>query len=416
MKLLVRFLSVWLSVCLFSVCVLADDMFDSGSVRIVTEYYSDDLLGDFEEHPEDDSVAAAAAADFSSLKAKSFLLMDQDSGTVLYESNADERVAPASITKIMSLLLFIEALDDGRLKPDGTVSCSEHAASMGGSQIWLEPGETMTVDDLLKAVAVGSANDATVALSEAIAGSEENFVVMMNQKAEELGMVNTHFMNCSGLDAENHYTSARDIALMSQALMKHEAIYHYTTIWMDTLRNGATQLVNTNKLVRFYDGATGLKTGTTDKAGCCLAATASRDGLNLIAVVLGSPSSNDRFASAKALLNFGFANYCRVCVPIELGEKKTMPVQGGTQLEVKLQSDTAAELLTEKADKDRVTVELNLPESITAPVMEGEVVGRADIKLGEETVMQVDITAASEVSAMNMKNGLLRMLTGIFSV
>lgn len=414
MKLCLEIVSAVLSFCLFTTCAFADDMFEMS--RIVTEHYTDDLLGNFEEQTDDNSVTAGAVADFSALKAKSFILMDQDSGTVMYESNADERLAPASITKIMSLLLFMEALDDGRLKLDSQVACSEHAASMGGSQIWLEPNETMSVNDLLKAVAIGSANDATVALAEAIAGSEESFVSLMNQKAAELGMVNTNFSNCSGLDTENHYTSARDIALMSQALMKHHQIYDYTTVWMDTLRNGATQLVNTNKLVRFYDGATGLKTGTTDDAGCCLSATATRDGLNLIAVVLGCPSSNDRFSAAKALLNYGFANYCRVSVPIELGDKETMPVENGTELEVGLKVAPTVEFLTEKTNKDKYTLKLQLPESVTAPVMQGEVIGRAEIMLGDKSVSKVDITASDDVSQMNMANGLLRMLKGLFSV
>lgn len=414
MKLCLKILSAVLSVCLFTTYAFADDMLEMS--RIVTEHYTDDLLGNFEEQTDDNSVTAGAVADFSALKAKSFILMDQDSGTVMYESNADERLAPASITKIMSLLLFMEALDDGRLKLDSQVACSEHAASMGGSQIWLEPNETMSVNDLLKAVAIGSANDATVALAEAIAGSEESFVSLMNQKAAELGVVNTNFSNCSGLDTENHYTSARDIALMSQALMKHHQIYDYTTVWMDTLRNGATQLVNTNKLVRFYDGATGLKTGTTNDAGCCLSATATRDGLNLIAVVLGCPSSNDRFSAAKALLNYGFANYCRVSVPIELGDKKTMPVENGTELKVGLKVAPTVEFLTEKTNKDKYTLKLQLPESVTAPVMQGEVIGRAEIMLGDKSVSKVDITASDDVSQMNMANGLLRMLKGLFSV
>ena len=414
MKLCIRIISLVISVCLFSTYALADDMFEMSS--IVTEHYTEDILGNFEEEAGSNSVDAGVAADFSSIKAKSLILMDQDSGTVMYETNADERLAPASITKIMSLLLFMEALDEGKLRLDSQVSCSEHAASMGGSQIWLEPNETMAVHELLKAVAIGSANDATVALAEAIAGSEENFVGMMNEKAKELVMVNTNFANCSGLDAENHYTSARDIALMSQALMKHHEIYDYTTVWMDTLRNGATQLVNTNKLVRFYDGATGLKTGTTDDAGCCLSATATRDGLNLIAVVLGCPSSNDRFSAAKALLNFGFANYCRVSVPVELDDKVMMPVKNGTELEVKLKAKPTVELLTEKTNKEKFSVKIQLPESVTAPVMEGEVIGRVDIMLGDEKVSSVDITASNDVAQMNLAKALSRMMKGLFSV
>ena len=403
MKLWVRIFSLVLAMCLFTTYALADDMFEMSS--IVTEHYTEDILGNFEEDAGSNSVDAGVAADFSSIKAKSLILMDQDSGTVMYETNADERLAPASITKIMSLLLFMEALDEGKLRLDSQVSCSEHAASMGGSQIWLEPNETMTVHELLKAVAIGSANDATVALAEAVAGSEENFVGMMNEKTKELGMVNTNFANCSGLDAENHYTSARDIALMSQALMKHHEIYDYTTVWMDTLRNGATQLVNTNKLVRFYDGATGLKTGVYNTVISLLTA-----------VVLGCPSSNDRFSAAKALLNFGFANYCRVSVPIELDDKVMMPVKNGTELEVKLKAKPTVELLTEKTNKEKFSVKIQLPESVTAPVTVGEVIGRADIMLGDEKVSSVDITASNDVAQMNLAKALSRMMKGLFSV
>ncbi len=416
MKILLRIISVMLSASLFISLVSADGMFDEDSVKIVTEHYSDDLLADFENEDENGSVEAGAVADFSALKARSLILMDQDSGKVLYELKSDERCAPASITKIMSLLLFMEALDNGQLKLEQQVSCSEHAASMGGSQIWLEPGETMSVDDLLKAVAVGSANDATVALAEAVAGSEENFVGMMNERAKQLGMENTNFVNCSGLDAENHFTTARDIALMSKALMTHPKIYDYTTIWMDTLRNGATQLVNTNKLVRFYNGATGLKTGTTDDAGCCLSATATRDGLSLVAVVLGSPTSNDRFSAAKALLNYGFANYCYVSIPIKLGDKKTIPVKGGTELEVELSVGDAVGLLSEKTNKDKYSIKINLPESVDAPIKKGEVIGRVEVMLDNKVVSKHDITAENEVEAMSMSNGILRMLKGVFSV
>lgn len=411
MKMFRRALTFLLACSLFCLPVLADDA-GTGQPKIVTEYYSEDILSQWEDS---EAVAAAAPADFSALNAKSFLLMEQDTGRVLAENNADEILAPASITKIMSLLLFMEALDQGKLKPDQEVSCSEHAASMGGSQIWLEPGETMTVNDLLKAVAIGSANDATTLLAEAVAGSEEGFVSLMNQRATDLGMTNTHFVNCSGLDEAEHHTTARDIARMSRELMTHDRIQEYTTVWMDTLRNGATQLVNTNKLVRFYNGATGLKTGTTDQAGCCLSATATRDGLSLIAVVMGCPTSNDRFSAAKALLNYGFANYCHLSVPIPLDEKAVLPVTGGTQLSVPLKKPKAVSLLAEKGNT-KATVELHLPESLTAPVMAGEVVGQADIKIGDDVVAKVEIKAAQDVGKMTWSNGLLRMLTGIFHV
>ena len=276
-----------------------------------------------------------------SLPVKSAILIDQNTGTVRYEMNADEKLPPASITKIMSLLLFMEALDSGKIALTDTVTCSEAAAGFGGSQIWLKPGEEMTVDDLLKAVAVQSANDATVCLAEYVAGSEEAFVQLMNQKAAELGMENTNFACCAGLDNEGHYSTARDIALMSRALLRYPKITDYTTIWMDTLRNGATSLVNTNRLVRFYQGATGLKTGTTNGAGCCLSASASRDGLGLIAVVLGAGNSNDRFAAARALLDWGYANLAAVNItPPEL---EPLAVIRGTAPTVELTAQPPAE-------------------------------------------------------------------------
>lgn len=269
-----------------------------------------------------------------SLPVKSAILMDQNTGGILYEMNADQKLPPASITKIMSLLLFMEALENGKIALTDTVTCSEIAAGFGGSQIWLKPGEEMTVDDLLKAVAVQSANDATVCLAEYVAGSETAFVQMMNQKAAELGMENTHFACCAGLDNEGHYSTARDIALMSRALLQHAGITDYTTIWMDTLRDGATSLVNTNRLVRFYQGATGLKTGTTNGAGCCLSASATRDGLGLIAVVLGAENSDKRFTAARALLDWGFANYA--AAEITPPELEPLPVTHGTASTVEL--------------------------------------------------------------------------------
>jgi len=243
-----------------------------------------------------------------SIPAKSAILMDQQSGRVLFEQNADEPVAPASITKIMTLLLVIEALEEGKISLEDKVVTSELAASMGGSQIWLEPGEEMTVDELLRAVAIASANDASVALAEHVAGSEPAFIERMNKRAAQLGMQNTRFLNCTGLDEEGHVTTARDVAIVSRELISHPMIIEYSTIWMDELRNGETQLVNTNKLVRFYPGATGLKTGTTSIAGSCLSATATRDGLSLVAVVMGAPNSDSRFAAARGLLDYGFAN------------------------------------------------------------------------------------------------------------
>ena len=388
----------------------ADKVDEKG--RVVTEYFSSDMLEDtFGE-----AVAAAVSlSDLSALKAKAAILVDRKSGSVLFESNADEQLSPASITKVMSLLLITEAIADGRLTLETKVTCSEHASSMGGSQIWFEVGETMTVDELLKAVAVGSANDATVALAEAVAGSEEAFVDMMNARAKELGMTNTCFKNCSGLDADGHLTTARDIAIMSCELMKHSLIKKYTTIWIDSLRSGATQLVNTNKLIRFYPGATGLKTGTTDKAGCCLSASAERDGLSLVAVVLGSPTSNDRFASAKALLNYGFSNYCEASVPISLGKQSNVTVNHGTQMSVKLKVKDKLALLTEKVNKDGFSVQLELPDEVDAPVKKGEVIGRAVVYLNAARVGEAEITAAEKVDKMDMPHALQRMLSGLLT-
>ena len=408
-----KILALLLSAALAAMLALpaaADKVDEKG--RVVTEYFSSDMLEDtFGE-----AVAAAVSlSDLSALKAKAAILVDRKSGSVLFESNADEQLSPASITKVMSLLLITEAIADGRLTLETKVTCSEHASSMGGSQIWFEVGETMTVDELLKAVAVGSANDATVALAEAVAGSEEAFVDMMNARAKELGMTNTCFKNCSGLDADGHLTTARDIAIMSCELMKHSLIKKYTTIWIDSLRSGATQLVNTNKLIRFYPGATGLKTGTTDKAGCCLSASAERDGLSLVAVVLGSPTSNDRFASAKALLNYGFSNYCEASVPISLGKQSVVTVNHGTQMSVKLKVKDKLALLTEKVNKDGFSVQLELPDEVDAPVKKGEVIGRAVVYLNAARVGEAEITAAEKVDKMDMPHALQRMLSGLLT-
>ena len=297
-----------LALYLINTTVCADTI-SNGNIpdpeSIVTEYYSVDIY--------DDTVTASATIPMSTapeIAAKSVILMECSTGKVLYENNADESLSPASITKIMTMLLIAEYLDNGNLLLTDKVTASEHAVSMGGSQIWLEVGEQMTVEELLKAVAVGSANDASVALAEHIAGSEEGFVGMMNEKAQTLNMTNTVFKNACGLDEDGHITSARDVAIMSCELLKHDIIKQFTTIWMDSLRDGSTELVNTNKLVRFYSGATGLKTGTTDNAGCCLSASAKRDGMEIVAVVMNAESSNERFTGAKKLLDYGFANWC----------------------------------------------------------------------------------------------------------
>ena len=344
-----------------------------------------------------------------SLPVKSAILIDQNTGTVRYEMNADEKLPPASITKIMSLLLFMEALDSGKIALTDTVSCSETAAGFGGSQIWLKPGEEMTVDDLLKAVAVQSANDATVCLAEYVAGSEEAFVHLMNQKAAELGLENTHFACCAGLDNEGHYSTARDIAAMSRALLQYPQVTDYTTIWMDTLRGGATSLVNTNRLVRFYQGATGLKTGTTNGAGCCLSASASRDGLGLIAVVLGAANSNDRFSAARALLDWGFANLAAVTItpPEVLGP---LAVTHGTEPLVELTAiPPAGGVVIPKGQRDAMTQTVSLAETLEAPVAAGTEVGTVTVTVDGRQVADYPVVTAAAVERMTFARAFARL-------
>ena len=344
-----------------------------------------------------------------SLPVKSAILIDQNTGGVLYEMNADEKLPPASITKIMSLLLIMEALESGKIALEDTVTCSDVAAGFGGSQIWLKPGEEMTVDDLLKAVAVQSANDATVCLAEYVAGSEEAFVQMMNRRAAELGMENTHFACCAGLDEAEHYTTARDIALMSRELLRYPKITEYTTIWMDTLRGGATSLVNTNRLVRFYQGATGLKTGTTSKAGCCLSASASRDGLGLIAVVLGAENSDKRFSAARALLDWGFANYAAVTVtpPEDLG---LLPVTRGTASVVELTATPPAEgIVIPKGQQEALVQTVELQESLEAPVAAGTEVGTVTVTVDGVAVAAYPVVTAAAVDRMTFGRAFSRL-------
>lgn len=406
-----KILCVISAVSIFCVPVFADGSATQPQSSIVTEYYTDDYLSDFSA---DDTLAAATTPGEMELDAKSAILMDQMTGKVLYELNADDRLPPASVTKVMSLLLIAEAIDSGKIKLDDNVTCSEHAMSKGGSQIWLEVGETMTVDQLLKATAVGSANDATTALAEHVAGSEEGFVARMNERAAELGMKNTNFVNCTGLDADNHYTSARDIAIMSSELMKHEFIQDYTTIWMDTLRGGQTQLVNTNKLVRFYQGATGLKTGTTDKAGHCLSATATRDGLNLVAVVLGSSTGKSRFASAKKLLDYGFANFESKIIAVADDLLHDVNVTGGTVKKIGVEPNGTLGVLINKGDAENIETEIKLPDSVEAPITAGDTVGHAVISLSGDEIGQIDLIATQTAEKMTYWRGVVRLAMALF--
>lgn len=345
-----------------------------------------------------ESVNAAVGTTLD-IKAKSAILMEVRTGQVLYEANADERLSPASITKIMPLLLVMEALERGDITLETVVTASEHACSMGGSQIWLEPGETMTVDELLKATVIASANDACVALGEHLAGSEEGFVALMNERAQELGMQNTTFINATGLDAEGHLTTAHDVAVMSRELIKHNLIKQYSTVWMDSLRDGKSELVNTNKLVRFYKGTTGLKTGTTGIAKYCLSATAERDGLELVAVVLAGESSSDRFEGAKKLLDYGFANYNFSVIDADLKEKE-ISVTGGVDKKVPISADEKIDLLTLKNAKEEIKRETEWNKDITAPIKRGQVLGYVNVYQGENQIGRIEIKAKNDVEKL----------------
>jgi D-alanyl-D-alanine carboxypeptidase (penicillin-binding protein 5/6) len=349
------------------------------------------------------------------VKAKAVVLMDQTTGKVLMKMNENEKLPPASVTKIMTLLLVVEAIDNNKIRLTDTVTVSANAASKGGSQIWLKEGETMTVDEMLKAAAVYSANDACTALGEYIAGSEEGFVLMLNERAEELGMVNTNFENCTGLDDDttNHLTTAYDIALMSRELMKHDIIQNYTTIWMDSLRNGQTELVNTNKLIRFYSGATGLKTGTTSKAGCCISATATRDGTSLIAVVLGADNSADRFEGAKAMLNWGFANYSTVTPTIDKSLITDVNVLMGEESTITPQIPSATTVLVPKGKEKDIVQDVELTTAVEAPVESNQTLGTVTIKLDGEVLGTYKLTAPHYVEKLSFLVVFKRMLGSI---
>ncbi len=331
------------------------------------------------------------------LNAKSVILMEESTGNILYENNPDERLPIASVTKVMTMLLIMEAVDSGKINLDDMVTVSENAMSYGGSTMFLETGEQLTVNDMLKGIAVASANDGCVAMAEHLAGSESAFVDMMNEKAKKLGMENTHFMNTNGLDEDDHYSSARDVAIMSRELMKHETIFNYTSIWMDTLRGGKFQLANTNKLIRFYDGANGLKTGSTSKALCCLSAAAKRNDMQLIAVVLGAPTSAERFASAKSLLDYGFANYA-VNTQITAGDEvQKIAVEKGVDKEVDVVAGDSCSTLVKKGQEDNITKEIKIDEAITAPIEAGQKIGTMTISRDGEVIADIGLNASSAV-------------------
>ena len=356
-------------------------------------------------------------ADELTLDAPSALLMEKQTGTVLFAKDEHTPREPASVTKVMTLLLTMEAVDSGALSYDDAVTGSAHAASMGGSQIWLKEGEQMRVEDLIKAVCVVSGNDAAVALGEHLAGSEEAFVTRMNERAKELGMNDTHFVNCTGLPAEGHVTSAYDIALMSRELVLHHPdIRRFTTIWMDSLRDGQSMLVNTNKLVRFYPGATGLKTGSTSTAKYCISATAEKDGMELIAVILGGSTSDKRFADAKALLNYGFASYALVTAAPE-SPLPAVPVTLGTQKTVQTVLTPDNALLLEKNRAGGLTQSLALPETLEAPIEAGEPLGTLDIfDAGGTAVASLPLLAGESVARVTWWQLFCRCMEAAFCV
>lgn len=370
-----RFIAAVIAVLLCCIGVYADDEENAFDILTVEDYWLE-------------------TAEFKGgFKVRSAYLCEASGGEVLYESNSEVRLPIASVTKTMTMLLIMEAVDAGKIKMDDTVTVSEYAASMGGSQVYLEPGEKMSVSDMLKAIAVASANDGTVAMAEHISGSEESFVALMNQRAKELGCENTNFENPNGLPTDNAYSCAKDVALITAELLKHPTILEYTSIWMDTIRDGAFGLANTNKLIRFYPGANGIKTGYTDTAKYCLSASAVRDGMTLIAVVLGGETSDERFACAKGMLDFGFANY-RIASP-----KAVIPEQvrvtGGKEAYVPL-TYTPPTLLTEKGGSD-IQATVNIASSVSAPVKAGDEVGYVIYTKDGNELSRVPVTASQDV-------------------
>lgn len=368
------------------------------------------------EEPAAVETAVEAQAASLSLPCRTAILIDQDTGTVLYEKNADQRVPIASITKVMTLLLTFEAVRAGKFTMDTLVPVSNHAASMGGSQVWLEPGEQFTLDEMLRAICVSSANDAAVAVAELVGGSEEAFVAMMNAKAAELGMTDTTFKNACGLDTEGHLSTARNVAIMSRTILtQYPEVLHYSGIWTDSLRNGQTMLVNTNKLLRRYDGITGLKTGTTGGAGVCISASATRNGLNLIAVVLGSSSSAERFEAATKLLDYGFANYEAAVLPDLSGRPLYLTVTGSADTEIPLDYSALPDrLLVPSGGGASLAAEISLSDSCAAPVSLGDEVGTVTVTSNGETVGSWPIRAAAGAAEMDFDAAVRLMLESLF--
>lgn len=350
------------------------------------------------------------------ITAPSAVLMETSSGKILFEKNPHEQRPCASITKVMTMLLVCEAIDSGKLSLDDTITASAHAASMGGSDIWLEEGETMSANDMIKATVVASANDAAVALAEHLCGSEEVFVQKMNEKANQLGMKDTVFKNCNGLDEDGHITSAYDVAVMSRELMKHEMIFDYTSIWLDNLRDGKTQIVNTNKLLKTYKGITGLKTGTTNDAGCCMAASATRGDISLVAVVLGCNSGKERFSDAAALLDYGFANFSVTQLKAPDDLPKTIKVENGMQKNIGIGCDINSSIVLDKNSGSKIVSKIDLPESIEAPVASGQKLGTVTYSLDGKAVKSFEITALQHAEQISFASVFSVLLNSIISL
>ena len=351
------------------------------------------------------SNTTTSEGNFLNITSGSAILIEQSTGQVLYEHNSHEQLRPASVTKVMTILLIMEALDNGTITLEDNVPCSEKASSMGGSQIWLDTTETLTVHEMLKAICVVSANDCCVAMSEFLAGSEELFVEQMNLKAKELGMNDTCFKNCHGIDEDGHLTSSNDIALMSRELLsKHPKITEYTTIWMDSLRNGESELVNTNKIIRNYNGATGLKTGSTSLALFNLSASATRDGLSLIAVIMRGETSAIRFSEAQKLLDYGFSNYEFVECAKAGDIVKTIEINKGTVSSVDVIYETDSGALIKKGEKDNVTTQVVLDEKISAPISEGQKLGEIHYLLNDDVIATTNLIAKQEVKKLTLVN------------
>lgn len=360
------------------------------------------------------SMPVRTPAEDKEIKVKSSILMCMNTGDIIMEDNAYEHVSPASVTKIASMLIILEAIDSGKISLDDMVCASENAMSKGGSQIWLEVGEQMSVNDLLKAVIIASANDACTALGEYIAGSDSEFVSMMNNRVKELGLNDTHFENCTGLDDEitNHYSCAYDLAVIASEVMKHDIVTQYSTVWLDSLRNGETELNNTNKLVNTYNGITGLKTGTTSKAGFCLCATASRDGLNLVSVVLGAESSDDRFSKSTQLLDYGFANYKIEKMAIDESRLTPVKVKNGVVKEIVPALSNTDDILVLK-NAGAFEYEYKISQEIKAPVRAGDELGTIIVKCDNNDVSSIKLVSDKDIDRISFRYIFLHLLKNI---